>query len=76
MLSECPSRRNPICFENTRCEMCGHRLSSIAPDAALSALDPAAAANPNADAWTPLADPKTVVRFCDNGRHDLSNWLV
>jgi len=57
-------------FENTQCERCGRMLGYLPEMGTLSALEPAGTA------WTALAAPGGLHRFCANAAHDACNWLV
>ena len=71
-LFECQSCRNPIYFENVRCEVCGHALGYLASETTMTALEPARYVN----TWRPLLAPAATVRYCDNARWAACNWLV
>jgi hypothetical protein len=69
-LFECQFCGQPLYFENTFCESCGHRLGFSPPLQTLSAVDWANGV------WTALADPSRSFRFCANAEYDVCNWLV
>jgi len=69
-LFECQFCGQPLYFENTFCESCGHRLGFSASLRTLSAVDWADGA------WIALADPSRPFRFCANAKYDVCNWLV
>ncbi|HVZ52514.1 MAG TPA: putative zinc-binding peptidase [Pseudolabrys sp.] len=69
-LFECQYCGQPLYFENTRCESCGHRLGFLPAQATMTALEP------EEDAWRALAEPKALYRFCANAEHEACNWLI
>src|SRR3954466_9716913 len=69
-LFECQFCGQPLYFENTFCESCGHRLGFSPPLQTLSAVDWANGV------WTALAYPSRSFRFCANAEYDVCNWLV
>lgn len=69
-LFKCPCCSQPLYFENTRCEKCGHRLGYIPQTGILTALDQ------DGDAWLSLAEGGGRFRFCANADHDACNWLI
>ena len=69
-LFKCPCCAQPVHFENTRCERCGHRLGYLPEADVLTALDP------EGESWRSLADVGGLHRFCANAEHDSCNWLV
>ena len=69
-LFKCPCCSQPLYFENTRCERCGHRLGYIPRAGVLSALEP------EDGAWRSLAHEGGLYRFCQNAEHDACNWLI
>lgn len=69
-LFECQHCGQPLYFENTRCESCGHRLGYLAGPAKVTALEP------DGRVWRALAEPRGSYRFCANAEHDACNWLV
>lgn len=69
-LFECQVCGQPIYFENTRCERCGHRLGYLPTLTRLSAL------RPEGETWEALAAPGVPQRFCANAAFDACNWLV
>jgi len=69
-LFECQYCGQPLYFENTKCESCGHRLGYLPFESKLSALEP------EGDAWKALADPGQTYRFCANAELDACNWLL
>jgi hypothetical protein len=70
-LFECQNCRQPLYFENTRCEHCGLRLGYLPDQEVVTALHQA-----DGDAWCSLAGPDRLYRFCANARHDVCNWLI
>ena len=71
-LFECQVCSQPLFFENEACEKCGHRLGFDSSVRRLIALDP----TPD-DGYVPANRPDgRPVRFCDNARHGVCNWLV
>jgi hypothetical protein len=69
-LFECQFCGQPLHFENTHCESCGHQLGFPPPIQNLSAVEWIG------EAWTALADPSRSFRFCANAEHDVCNWLI
>lgn len=69
-LFECQHCGQPLYFENTRCESCGHRLGYLPEQATVTALEEEGAS------WRALAEPKALYRFCANAAHDACNWLI
>ena len=70
-LFACQNCRQPLYFENTRCEHCGLRLGYLPDQEVVTALHQA-----DGDAWCSLAVPDRLYRFCANARHDVCNWLI
>ena len=70
-LFACQNCRQPLYFENTRCEHCGLRLGYLPDQEVVTALHQA-----DGDAWYSLAVPDRLYRFCANARHDVCNWLI
>ena len=70
-LFECQSCGQPLYFENTRCERCGHTLGYLRDGPSLSAVEPL----PDGT-WSALAAPGQTFRFCANAVHGVCNWLV
>jgi hypothetical protein len=69
-LFECQNCRQPLYFENTRCESCGLRLGY------LPARDTVTALKPDGGGWRALAQPKGHYRYCANIEHNVCNWLL
>jgi hypothetical protein len=69
-LFECQHCGQPLFFENTRCEKCGHALGYLPDRQTMTALEPAG------DAWRALAAPQGRWRSCANAEYDVCNWLV
>jgi hypothetical protein len=69
-LFECQSCRQPLYFENTRCESCGRRLGY------LPSRDTVTALQADNGGWRALAEPKGNYRYCANVEHNVCNWLV
>jgi hypothetical protein len=71
-LFECQVCSQPLFFENEACEKCGHRLGFDSSVRQLFALDP----TPDGG-YVPANRPDgRPVRFCDNARHGVCNWLI
>ncbi len=76
-LFECQHCGQPLYFENTRCESCGHSLGYLPHKETITALAPI-----NQDEggdgtlWHALAEPEGRYRYCVNARHEVCNWLV
>jgi hypothetical protein len=70
-LFECQNCGQLIYFENTQCERCGHALGFLPDAAMMTALEPN-----GAGVFTPLADRKRSVVYCDNFNHGACNWLI
>ena len=69
-LFECDNCGQPLYFENTRCEQCGHALGFSTEKAALLSLEP------DGDAWRALAVTERRFRLCANAAYEACNWLV
>ncbi len=70
-LFQCQNCGQPIYFENTRCEQCGHVLGFLSQAMTLSALQP------EGEAWSALAARDDgLYRFCANAEHGACNWLI
>ena len=69
-LFECQHCGQPLYFENTLCESCGHRLGYLAGKETVTALEP------DGEAWQALAEPQGRYRYCRNAEHGACNWLV
>jgi hypothetical protein len=69
-LFECQSCRQPLYFENTRCESCGRELGY------LPALGTVTALQSDDRGWRALAEPKGRYRYCVNAVHNVCNWLL
>jgi hypothetical protein len=69
-LFECQHCGQPLYFENTRCESCGHKLGYLPDKETITALEE------EGDAFRALAEPKGRYRYCANAQYDVCNWLV
>jgi hypothetical protein len=69
-LFECQHCGQPLYFENTRCESCGHKLGYLSDKDTITALEE------DADAFRALAEPSGRYRYCANAQHEVCNWLV
>jgi hypothetical protein len=69
-LFECQSCRQPLYFENIRCESCGRRLGYLPSRETVTALQA------KEGAWQALAEPKGKYRYCANAEHNVCNWLL
>ena len=69
-LFECQHCGQPLYFENTRCESCGHRLGYLPQAAVVTALEP------DGEAWRALAEARALYRLCANAQYDACNWLI
>ena len=69
-LFECQSCRQPLYFENTRCESCGRQLGY------LPARDTVTALQTKDGGLHALAEPKGKYRYCANVTHSVCNWLL
>jgi hypothetical protein len=69
-LFECQHCGQPLYFENTRCESCGHRLGYLSDKETITALEE------DGDAFRALAEPKGRYRYCANAQFEVCNWLV
>jgi hypothetical protein len=69
-LFECQNCRQPLYFENTRCESCGLQLGY------LPARDTVTALREKDGALLALAEPKGNYRYCANVAHGVCNWLL
>jgi hypothetical protein len=68
-LFECQYCGQPLFFENTRCERCGHALGYLPDQETISALEP------EGDTWRALAAPGRYI-YCANAEYEVCNWLV
>ena len=76
-LFECQHCGQPLYFENTRCESCGHSLGYMSDKETITALEPIdKAEGGDGTLWRALAEPKGRYRYCANARHEVCNWLV
>ncbi|MDB5648649.1 MAG: hypothetical protein JWL62_169 [Hyphomicrobiales bacterium] len=73
-LFQCQVCAQPLFFENTLCEKCGHRLGYEADERRLLALDPAPESQ--GDLWMEAGTNGRRWRLCANAAHDVCNWLV
>jgi hypothetical protein len=69
-LFECQNCRQPLYFENTRCESCGLALGYLPGRETVSAL------KGSEGDWRPLAERRWKYRYCANVVHGVCNWLV
>lgn len=69
-LFECESCGQPLYFENTVCESCGHRLGYVPEVNKVTALEP------EGESWRALGAPGTLYKFCRNAEVDACNWLL
>ena len=69
-LFECQSCRQPLYFENTRCESCGRQLGYLPSHETVTALQA------NNGSLQALAEPKGKYRYCANVEHNVCNWLL
>ena len=69
-LFECQHCRQPLFFENDKCDSCGRHLGYIPELGTMSAVEP------DGDRWKALADTTNLYRFCANTVFDACNWLV
>jgi hypothetical protein len=69
-LFECQNCRQPLYFENTRCESCGLTLGYLPARGTVTAL------RPDGEGLCALAEPTTCYRFCANSAHGVCNWLI
>jgi hypothetical protein len=69
-LFECQACRQPLYFENTRCESCNRDLGYLPSLGTVTALEP------RGDALRALAEPVGRYRYCANVQHQVCNWLV
>ncbi|MGP0093100.1 MAG: putative zinc-binding metallopeptidase [Xanthobacteraceae bacterium] len=69
-LFQCQSCRQPLYFENTRCDSCGHELGYLPSHETVTALEP------SRGVWRALAEPRGLYRLCANAQHGVCNWLV
>ena len=71
-LFECQNCHQPLYFENTLCERCGHRLGYLPDVGTLSALDP----TDHDGVWSALATSEPLYKFCANADLDACNWML
>jgi len=69
-LFECQNCRQPLYFENTRCESCGLQLGYLPSHDTVTALQA------DGGGWRALAEPKGRYRYCANIEHNVCNWLL
>ena len=69
-LFECQHCGQPLYFENTRCESCGHKLGYLPSRGTVTALED------DNGLWRALAEPEGRYRYCANAAHEVCNWLV
>jgi hypothetical protein len=69
-LFECQNCRQPLYFENTRCESCGRQLGYLPGGDTVTALEE------KDGALLALAEPKGKYRYCANAAHGVCNWLL
>jgi hypothetical protein len=69
-LFECQNCRQPLYFENTRCESCGRDLGYLPSHETMTAIEP------SGDVWKAFAEPRGRYRYCANAVHQVCNWLV
>jgi hypothetical protein len=69
-LFECQNCRQPLYFENTRCESCGLRLGYLPERDTVTAL------REKDGGLLALAEPKGRYRYCANVAHGVCNWLL
>ena len=68
-LFECQNCRQPLYFENTRCESCGLNLGYLPEREVVTAL------KPDDGLWHALAEPTTRYRYCANAEHAVTIFL-
>jgi hypothetical protein len=68
-LFECQHCGQPLYFENTRCESCGHKLGYLPGKETMTAIEP------HRGAWRALADAGRY-HCCANAEHGVCNWLI
>ena len=71
-LFECQNCHQPLYFENTLCERCGHRLGYLPDAGTLSALDP----TDHDGVWSALTTAEPLYKFCANAGLDACNWML
>ncbi|SFK57979.1 zinc-binding metallopeptidase family protein [Methylocapsa palsarum] len=69
-LFSCQYCQQPLLFENTICERCGHQLGYLPERSTLSAVEA------DGSNWIALADRGESYRFCANWEREGCNWLV
>jgi len=69
-LFACQHCGQPLYFENTRCESCGHSLGYLPPKETVTALEQIDGG------WRALAEPAGRYRSCANTVHGVCNWLI
>jgi hypothetical protein len=79
-LFACPSCKNVLYFENTRCEKCSRRLAYLSELNTLSSLEPADGGEPDGPSEFVAVDPAAEgrrVHLCRNyEEHGACNWAV
>ncbi|WP_434623485.1 zinc-binding metallopeptidase family protein [Azospirillum sp. B2RO_4] len=71
-LFECQNCHQPLYFENTLCERCGHRLGYLPDVGTLSALDP----TDHDGVWSALATTEPLYKLCANAELNACNWML
>lgn len=69
-LFQCQHCSNPVFFENSACETCGHRLGFLESRLDLVALSPAMTQ------WPITLENNSVFSYCANHQFQVCNWLV
>jgi len=69
-LFECQGCRQPLYFENARCESCGRQLGYLPSRDTVTALEE------KDGGLHALAEPKGKYRYCANAARNVCNWLV
>jgi len=69
-LFKCQVCGQTLFFENSRCEHCGHALGYMARQGRMISLEP------HEGVYLPAGASRGRLRYCENARHGVCNWLV
>lgn len=67
---QCDNCKQPVYFDNERCEGCGSVLGFLPSELKFIAVAQ------EDGTWKAVARPDLMVQFCENHSHDACNWLV
>lgn len=72
-LFECQHCGQPLYFENTRCESCGHDLGYLPSKETITALEQD---KDDKRDWRARAEPQGRYWYCGNAQYGVCNWLI